>query len=158
MTMKDYDIKIKNSSEVTLYGTEDNTIVVPATVKFDTDHEQADIDIDGDIPVKVGIPKNAEHIEIDIKGGVLNVSNLAFERIEIDTKGDLKLALDGTQGAVDINIIGGNVELRVPKGFAFNTRCEGKNNNIECNTVTTADTCNMIELNGKNSVLKIIGE
>ena len=154
--MTDYDITIKTSSEVTLYGTEDDTIVVPSTVRFDTDRKKADIDIDSDSAVRVGIPKNAEHIEISIKGGVLNMSNLVFEKAEIDAKNDVRVTLDGTEGAVDINILDGKAELAVPAGFKFDTKCEGKNNNIECDIATTSETSNVIELNGKNSVLKII--
>ena len=45
--MKDYDIKIKKATEVTFYGTENDTIVVPSKVRFDTDRDYADIDIEG---------------------------------------------------------------------------------------------------------------
>ena len=45
--MKDYDIKIKKAAEATLFATDNDTIVVPSKVKFDTDRDQADIDIDG---------------------------------------------------------------------------------------------------------------
>jgi len=154
--MKDYDIRIKSSTEVTFYGTDDDTIVVPASVKFDTDRSQADIDIDGDSAVKIGIPKNAEHIEIDIRGGVLNISNLTFERIEIDSKSNLKISLEDTQGRVDINLLEGEAELTVPAGFQFDTRNEGRNTRIECDIPTTDNTCNMIEFNGRSSVLKIV--
>ena len=154
--MKDYDIHIDGGSEVTLFGTEDDTIVVPASVKFDTDHDQADIDIKGKSIVKIGIPKQAEHIELNVKDATLKISNLTYKRIEIDAKGSLVIDLEDAEGAIDVNMVGGEAEMRVPKGYKFNVREEGKKNKLVYNMPVTVNTDNVIELNGKDSVLKII--
>lgn len=153
--MKDYDIKIKKAEEVTIYGTDNDTIVVPSKVKFDTDRDQADIDIEGVAKALVGIPPEAEHIELFIEDAVLNLKGISFERMEIDGEGKLTISLEDVDGSIDINMIKGTAELIVPSGFAFATRCEGKNNVIDCQVPLTEGAKNVIELNGKNSTLTI---
>lgn len=153
--MKDYDIKIKKASEVTLYATDNDTIVVPSKVKFDTDRDQADIDIEGVEKALVGIPPMAGNIEVFIENTTLNLKGLSFERLEIDAEGRITIIADRIDGNIDINMLKGEAVLIVPEGFVFNTRCEGKNNEIRCGLPTDPNAKNTIELNGKNSILTI---
>lgn len=153
--MKDYDIKIKKADEVTIYGTDNDTIVVPSQVTFETNRDQAEIDIDGVAKALIGIPPKAGHIELFIENSVLNLKGLSFDRMEIDGEGKLYIALDEADGSIDVNMIKGTAELIVPSGFSFATRCEGKNNVIDCKIPTDPSAKNVIELNGKNSVLTI---
>ena len=153
--MKDYDIKIKNAKTVTLYGTENDTIVVPSKARIDTDRDQADIDIEGVENTIVGIPPKAGHIELFIEDTVLDLKGISFERIEIDGSGKIVIRLDSIEGNIDINMIRGEAELTVPSGYSFVTRCEGKNNEIDCDIDQDPDAKNVIEFNGKNSKLTI---
>lgn len=154
--MKDYDIKIKNANEVRIYGTDNDTIVVPSKVRFDTARGHADIDIKDVSDVQIGLPDKAEKIELNISSASLSVEGISFEKMEIDAKGDIKVAVDGLSGKLDINMIGGTCELLVPADFKFSTRCEGRDNSIECTGVAaTEGASNIIELNGKNSTLRI---
>lgn len=154
-TMKDYDIRIRKANEVTLFATDNDTIVVPSKVKFDTDHDQADIDINGVDEVVVGIPPMAGNIEVFVENTTLNLKGISFERLEIDGEGSIRIVADRIDGNIDINLIKGEAELIVPEGFAFNTRCEGKNNEIRCDIPQDPNAKNTIELNGRNCVLTI---
>ena len=151
--MKDYDIKIKKAEEVTIYGTDNDTIVVPSQVVFE--RNQAEIDIDGVAKALIGIPPKADHIELFIENSVLNLQGISFNRMEIDGEGKLYIALEDADGSIDVNMIHGEAELIVPSDFVFTTRCEGKNNVIDCKSPTDPSAKNVIELNGKNSVLTI---
>ncbi len=153
--MKDYDIKIKKAAEVTLYATDNDTIVVPSKVKFDTDRDQADIDIEGVEKALVGIPPMAGNVEVFIENAVMYLKGISFERLEIDAEGKIQIVADQIDGNIDINMLKGEAELIVPEGFVFATRCEGKNNEIRCEIPTDPSAKNTIELNGKNSVLTI---
>ena len=153
--MKDYDIKIKKASEITLYATDNDTIVVPSKVKFDTDRDSCDIDIEGVEKALVGIPPMAENVELFIENTTLNLKGISFSRLEIDAEGKITIIADRIDGNIDINMLKGEAELIVPEGFVFNTRCEGKNNEIICEIPTDPNAKNTIELNGKNSVLTI---
>ena len=153
--MKDYDIKIKKASEATVFATDNDTIVVPAKVKFDTDHDQADIDIEGVEKALVGIPPMAGNVEVFIENATLYLKGISFERLEIDGEGKIRIIADRIDGNIDINMIKGEAELIVPEGFSFNTRCERKNNEIDCAVTIDPDAKNVIELNGKNSKLTI---
>ena len=153
--MKDYDIKIKKATEATLFATDNDTIVVPLKVKFDTDRDQADIDIDGVDNALIGIPPMAVNIEVFIENTTLNLKGISFERLEIDGEGSIRIFADRIDGNIDINLLKGEAELIVPEGFSFNTRCEGKNNEIRCDLPLDPNAKNTIELNGKNSVLTI---
>ena len=153
--MKDYDIKIKGSCAVKVFGTKDDTIVVPSDVKLDSDRNRADIDIKDVSDVKIGIPGEAEKIELNITDSTMKISDLSFEEFEIDAKGEITVELSGTEGPVDINMIGGKATLIVPEGFSFFTVNKGKNNTIECALSETPGSNNKIELNGKDSTLII---
>lgn len=153
--MKDYDIKIKKAEKVTIYGTDNDTIVVPSQVNFETNRNQAEIDIDGVAKALIGIPPKADHIELFIENSVLNLQGISFNRMEIDGEGKLYIVLEDADGSIDVNMIHGEAELIVPSDFVFKTRCEGKNNVIDCKIPTDPSAKNVIELNGKNSVLTI---
>ena len=153
--MKDYDIKIKKASEATLFATDNDTIVVPSKVKFDTDHDQADIDIDGVEKALIGIPPMAGNIEVFIENATLYLKGISFERLEIDGEGKIAIIADRIEGNIDINMLKGEAELVVPEGCGFSTRTEGKNNTISCQIETDPASATTIELNGKNSVLTI---
>lgn len=153
--MKDYDIKIKKAAEVTFYGTENDTIVVPSKVRFDTDRNHADIDIEGVEKAIVGIPPKADHIELFVEDAEVSIKGLSFERMEIDAEGRITIRLDSVKGNIDINMVKGEAELFVPSDYSFTTRCEGKNNEIDCEIERDPEAENVIELNGKNSKLTI---
>lgn len=153
--MKDYDINIKGSSDVKVFGTKDNTIVVPSDVKLDSDRNKADIDIKDVSDVKIGIPENAEKIELNIADSKISITDLSFENLEIDGKGDITVAVNGTTGPIDINMIGGTATLLVPEGFSFYTEAKGKNNRIDSSLPEDHTSSNRIELNGKDTTLTI---
>lgn len=153
--MRDYDIKIKNGREITFYGTDDDTIVVPSTVKFDTDCNRADIEINQETTVKIGIPNIADHIELDVAGAKLIIRDLVFDRMEIDAKGQITVQTENIRGNIDINMIGGTAELTVDDNYQFEKVVKGRNNNIETTVETSSGAPYKVELNGKESVLKI---
>ena len=153
--MKDYDINIKGSCDVKVFGTKDNTIVVPSDVKLDSDRNKADIDIKDVSDVKIGIPENAEKIELKIADSKISVTDLSFENLEIDGKGDITIEVDGTNGPIDINMIGGTATLIVPEDFSFFTETKGNNNRIDSSLLEDHTSANKIELNGKDTTLVI---
>ena len=153
--MKDFDIKIEKSRVVKVFGTEDNTIVIPADAKIDPSRSKFDITLGGNA-AKFGIPHDSEKIEIAAEGSDITVENVSFERLEIDAKGTIIVKLDGTAGPVDINMDGGEATLIVKEGFSFRTEVKGKNNKIECELPQDELAANKIELNGKDSTLKIV--
>lgn len=153
--MKDYDINIKGTSSVEIFGTKDNTIVVPSDVKFDSDRNKADIDIKDVSDIKIGIPENVEKIELNITDSKISVTDLSFENLEIDGKGEITITIDGTNGPIDINMIGGAATLIVPEGFSFFTEAKGRNNRIDSCIAEDHSSANRIELNGRDSVLMI---
>ena len=153
--MKDYDINVKGAQNVNVFGTKDNTIVVPSDVRLDSDRNKADIDIKDVSDVKIGIPENAEKIELNITDSKIAVTDLSFEEFEIDGKGEITVEIDGTNGPIDINMIGGTATLIVPEGFSFFTVVKGKNNRIDSDIAEDHSSANKIELNGKDTVLLI---
>ena len=153
--MRDFDIKIEKNSIVTIFGTEDDTIVIPAEAKIDPSRSKFDISL-GDKATKFGIPHDSEKIEINADGSNITVENVSFERLEIDAKGSVLVKLDGTTGPVDINMAGGEATLIVNEDFSFTTDLKGKNNKIECDIEEDTTSENVIQLNGKDSILKIV--
>lgn len=153
--MKDYDIKIRNNSEIRVYGTKDNTITVPSEVSIDTDKYQADIDIVKETNANIGLPEQVEHVELNIEDAKLKLEGISFDRCEIDAKGVIEVEITNTQGNIDINMVGGQATLIVPASFSFRTRCEGKGNEIKSDIADDPTSTNVIELNGKNSTLVI---
>ena len=153
--MRDYDINIKGTSNVKIFGTGDDTIVVPSDVKFDSDRNKADIDIKDVSDVKIGIPGTAEKIELNITDSKIFISGLSFEELEIDGKGEITITIDGTNGPIDINMIGGTATLIVPEGFSFCTEAKGRNNRIDSIIAEDHSSVNRIELNGRDSTLLI---
>ena len=153
--MKDFDIKIEKSSVVKVFGTEDNTIVIPADAKIDPSRSKFDITL-GANAAKFGIPHDSEKIEIAAEGSDITVENVSFERLEIDAKGTIIVKLDGTEGPVDINMAGGEATLIVKEGFSFRTEVKGKNNKIDCSLEEDPTSNNIIELNGKDSILNVV--
>jgi len=153
--MKDYEIKIENANEVILYATDNDTIVVPSSVHFETDRDQAEINIDGVENVLIGIPPKAGHIELFIKDSRLQMKGISFERMEIDGDGKLSILADHVDGNIDVNLLKSEAELIVSSDYVFTTRTEGKNNEIDCQAKTDPNAKNVIELNGKNSKLTI---
>ena len=153
--MKDYDIKIRNNSEIRVYGTSDNTISVPCDVKLDADRHNVDIDILEKTNANIGLPGEAEHIELNIEDAKLTMEGMVFEKCEIDAKGSIEVQITNVTGSIDINMVGGTAVLKVPSNYSFRTVCEGNGNAIECGAVADPASSNVIELNGKNSTLKI---
>ena len=153
--MKDYDIKIRNGREITFFGTSDDTIVVPSTVKFDTDCKRADIEINEEMAVKIGIPNVAEHIELDVAGARIVIRDLTFDRMEINAKGQITVETENIRGNIDINMAGGKAELIVDGNYRFDKVVKGRNNNIETDIEASPEAPFKVELNGKDSVLKI---
>ncbi len=153
--MNDYDIRIKNSTEVNLFGTTDNTITVPANVKLDSDLNRLDIDIKNQDTVKICLPNKAEKVELNITDSKLNIHDVSYDEFEIDGKGKITIDIRNVSGPIDINMIGGEAELIVHEGYSFRTVCKGKNNSINSNIPEDNGSLNVIELNGKDTVLNI---
>ena len=153
--MKDYEINIKKAKEVTIFATDNDTLVVPSKVTFESSHDQAEIHIDGVENTTIGIPPEAGHIELSVENATVNLRGISFSRIEIDGKGKLLINTDTLSGNIDVNMISGEAELVVPGGASFSTRTEGKNNTISCQVPEDPTSVTTIELNGKNSVLTI---
>ena len=153
--MKDYDIKIKRSREIELFGTQDDTIVVPSDSKLDSDRNRVDMDIYEASKCRIGIPEDAEDVELNFTDAALKLSNISFKKLQIDAKGKILIELQDVTGPIDINMVGGQAELILSPSMAFKVVCEGKNNSILCDEEQSEDTVNVIELNGKDSTLII---
>ena len=153
--MNDFDIKIKGNCEAKIFGTGDETMVIPCKAKIDTARDTVDITTDFN-EVKIGIPACAEKVEIAADNSDITIESLKFETLEIDAKDKILIRLKGTEGKTDINMIGGEATLIVPEGYSFTTSVKGKNNKIECDLPQDELAANKIELNGKDSVLKIV--
>ena len=153
--MKDYDIRIKNSNEVSLFGTTDNTITVPANVKLDSDLNRLDIDIKNQELVKICLPNKAEKVELNITDSKLYIHDVSYDEFEIDAKGKIVIDITNVNGPIDINMVGGEAELIVHEGYGFRTVCKGKNNTINNSIAEDNTSLNVIELNGKDTVLNI---
>ena len=153
--MKDFDIKIKGSCEARIFGTGDETMVFPCTAKIDTAGDKGDITTDAK-NVKIGLPSCAEKVEIAAEASDITIESLEFETLEIDAKEKVTIRLIDTKGKIDINMIGGEATLIVPEDYTFTTSVKGKNNKIESSLGEDVTSRNIIELNGKDSALKII--
>lgn len=153
--MRDFDIKTERNSELWIFGTKDDTIVIPCDAKADPSRSKFDIKLDKDMH-KLGLPLRSEKIEVCAEGGEITVEGISFERLEIDAKDHIVLNLEDTTGPVDINMTGGEATLCIRAGFSFKTVISGKNNRIECDLPQDENSANIIELNGKDSCLKIV--
>ncbi len=153
--MKDFDIKIKGSCEARIFGTGDETMVLPSNAKIDTARDKGDITTDAK-NVKIGLPSCAEKVEIAAEASDITIESLEFETLEIDAKEKVTIRLIDTKGKIDINMIGGEATLIVPEDYTFTTSVKGKNNKIESSFGEDVTSGNIIELNGKDSALKII--
>lgn len=153
--MKDFDIKIKGSCEARIFGTGDETMVLPSNAKIDTARDTVDITTDFK-EVKIGLPSCSEKVEIAAEASDITIESLEFETLEIDAKEKITIRLIDTKGKIDINMIGGEATLIVPEGYSFTTSVKGKNNKIDCDLPQDELAANKIELNGKDSTLKIV--
>ena len=153
--MKDFDIKIKGNCEARIFGTGDETMVLPSNAKIDTARDKGDITTDAK-NVKIGLPSCAEKVEIEAAGSDITIERLKFETLEIDAKEQILIRLIDTEGKIDINMIGGEATLIVPEDYTFTTSVKGKNNKIEGSIEEDVTSKNCIEINGKDSTLKII--
>lgn len=153
--MKDYDIKIEGATKITVYGTNDDTVLFPASAKIDTDRNKFDVDVEGVAEVRIGIPCACEKLEIACGNATLTVRDLTFEDLEIDGKGDLKIAVSNIRGAVQINLLKGTAALTVPEDYSFRTFNKGRGCRIDNSIAEDPSSENSIELNGKDSVLTI---
>lgn len=153
--MKDFDIKIKGKAIVTLYGTDNGTIVIPAECKIDNSGRSCDIDIKGSTDVAIGIPNVLSGIELAIEDSEVTITNISYESLEIDVKGNVKITAGDVNGKLDINMRNGEAELVLPESYSFRTLNEGRGTSI--NNLRTEDpsSTNIIEINGKDSVLNI---
>ncbi|MBP5180163.1 MAG: hypothetical protein J6127_02625 [Clostridiales bacterium] len=153
--MKDFDIHVKGATKVTLFGTDNDTICVPSFAKIDTDRSKGDIDINVEGEVCLGIPSDSEHIELGVKDAKIILTNLHFENLEIDAKGSVTIDADDISGKLDINLADSVADLNLPSDFSFRTKTEGKNNRLNNDRTEDQASANIIEFNGKNSVLNI---
>lgn len=154
--MVDYDIKVREAGRITLYGTADNTIVVPSNVKFDTDRRKADIEVDSNAVVRVGIPDKAEKVELEAKNAEVVLKDLTFENLEMDCKGTMVIDVENISGSLEINLVSGEAVLKVPQGFAFRVVNMGRSTTVDCGVETDDSAENIVEFNGKDSSLKIV--
>ncbi|MBR1797874.1 MAG: DUF4097 family beta strand repeat protein [Clostridiales bacterium] len=152
--MKDFDIKVKGNSNVTLFGTEDNTIVIPADCSIDNSGRSCDIKVEG-AEVRIGVPASIAHIELTIADSEVKLHGISFDHIEIDASGSITVNTDTLGRKLDINMSNGQADLELPKNASFKTRNEGKNNTINTELKEDVSSINVIEINGKNSVLNI---
>ena len=156
--MKDFDIVVKGGCEITVNGA-DGYIRIPENTKIDVARGKADLTIDsadcGDKAV-IEVPTKSEHIEIKCDPTKINIKNISFDEFEIDSKGDVEVDAEGINGALSINLIDSTATVTVPEDFRFNIRNKGKNNTVTFSGAVYIDASNVIEINGKNSELKIL--
>ena len=62
---------------------------------------------------------------------------------------------ENIRGNIDINMAGGKAELIVDGNYRFDKVVKGRNNNIETDIEASPEAPFKVELNGKDSVLKI---
>ncbi|MBO4927280.1 MAG: hypothetical protein J5379_03400 [Clostridiales bacterium] len=153
--MTDFDIKVKGASSITISGTNDNTMILPATAKIDSDRNQMDIDVENMETVKIGLPENSEKIELACTDASVSIRDLCFTHFEIDGKGNLAIEASNISGKLDINLVGGEAVLAVPADFSFRLVNEGRNCKISSNVAEDPDSTNVVEFNGKDSSLSI---
>ncbi|MBR5976174.1 MAG: hypothetical protein IK020_13485 [Clostridiales bacterium] len=153
--MTDFDITIKGAGRINVYGTKDNTVVLPVTAKIDTARRKFDVAVEGEAEVTIGIPEKAGKIELACADASICLSNLCFEELEIDGKGHLKIDASDIAGSLEINLIGGEAELAVPADFSFRTKNKGHGCTIESEIAETSGASNIVELNGKDSKLTV---
>ena len=153
--MNDFDIKIKGNCEATIFGTGDETMVIPCNAKIDTARDKGDITTDAK-EVKIGLPSCSEKVEIAAEASDITIDSLEFETLEIDAKEKITIRLIDTEGKIDINMIGGEATLIVPEGYSFTTSNTGRNNKILCDLSQDVTSKNIVEFGGKESSLKII--
>ncbi len=153
--MKDFDIHVKGTGKVTLFGTDNGTITAPVESRIDSDKYNCDIDVNTNEDIIIGVPSDTKHIEIAIADTSLIIKDLDFDNLEIDAKGSVKIKAVNISGKLDINLSDSVADLSLPEGFTFRTVTEGKNNRLNNSRTESASAANIIELNGKNSVLNI---
>ena len=90
--MNDFDIKIKGNCEAKIFGTGDETMVIPCNAKIDTARDTVDITTDFN-EVKIGLPSCAEKVEIAAEASDITIESLEFETLEIDAKEKVTIRL-----------------------------------------------------------------
>ena len=109
--MKDFDIKIKGNCEARIFGTGDETMVLPSNAKIDTARDKGDITTDAK-EVKIGLPSCSEKVEIAAEASDITIESLEFETLEIDAKEKITIRLIDTEGKT-CGILRGGTDLRV---------------------------------------------
>ena len=155
--MKDFDIVVKGNLALTVNGA-DGYIRIPEKTKLDVARDRADLTLDAadcGSEALIEVPTNSEHIEIKCDSSRIDIRNISFDEFEIDSKGDVDVNIEAIKGELSINLIDSTATVTVPAEMRFNVVNKGK-----CNTVTYAgatynDADLTIEINGKNSELRI---
>ena len=156
--MKDFDIVVKGNLELSVNGA-DGYIRIPENVKMDVARDRADLTLDAaDCNGKalIEVPVNSEHIEIKCEGSKIDIRNISFDEFEIDSKGDVEVNIEDIRGELSINLIDATATVTVKPETRFNVVNKGKGNTVTYAGAAYNDADLTIEINGKNSELKIL--
>ena len=166
--------------KIELFSNEEEKLEEIVKIKFDNLYNKLDIDIKShkqiqDMVIKIYLPeKYIEDIELNSKIKILNINNLALNKLEYDgelkylnvrntkgeivlnaTKCDIEVDYDKLEGILEINTINSTARVELPKGTEYKTILKGIKNEF-IDAVNTEESINAIELNGINSKLIVI--
>ena len=174
---------ISNSEDkvkVELLSNEVDNLSEMFKIKFDDLYNRLDIDVksklkDSKVIMNLYLPKKyIDEIELNTKVKTLNISDLSFEKLEIDgelkylnvksikgkivlnaSKCDIEAKYDKLDGILEVNSINSTSRVSIPSDNKYKTILKGiKNEFVDASSDEQSD--NIIELNGVNSKLIVI--
>ena len=156
--MKNIEIEIKNNYETRIYGTDDNTISIPAGVDFESEDDTLELFVKDLEKTKIGIlPKSQGKLEIsstnkeDIPRSIY-LENLSYQKIELDLSGMHRIYVNDVECDIDLNAIDSTITVYLSNASLFKYEEAGVKNAVT--SVCTGDTY-IIEVNGKSNVVCI---
>ena len=185
---KHFDIKLCDCTELSILPCPEEKVVVELSsnvtdgfvVKADDIYNITDLSVKNkkhaDKPaIKLYLPeKYIDEIELKVKVGTLNISDLDVKKLELDgelkylnirgaargkvilnaTKCDIEASYEKFEGALEVNTFNSVARISLPAGTVYRTVLKGHGNSFEGAT-NTEDAENFIELNGIGSKLII---
>lgn len=185
---KHFDIKLCDCTELSILPCPEEKVVVELSsnitdgfvVKADDIYNKTDLSVKNkkhaDKPaIKLYLPeKYIDEIELKVKVGTLNISDLDVKKLELDgelkylnvrgtargkvilnaTKCDIEASYEKFEGALEVNTFNSVARVSLPANTTYKTILKGHGNSFE-NAVDTPDSKNIIGLNGIGSKLII---
>ena len=150
-------------------------------IKFDNRYDRMDIEVKNkqpamDVALNLYLPeKYIDEIELASDSRTINITDLDIKKIEYDgdlkylnvkgeakgkiilntTKCDIEANYDKFDGALEVNTINSTARVTIPMGTTYQTVLKGIKNHF-VDAINTANSNNVIELNGIGSKLIVI--